>query len=77
MWPNPWSSTANISGLPFDHLYLGVKLLREKAAFEGFRYKLDPKTGYLLALQTLYSNFSSPIMMLEGETDKDMKTVRL
>ena len=56
----------------------GVRLLKQKLKFEGFRFKEHPETQITTALQILFSHgFASPVMLVDGETDEDMQTLRL
>ena len=56
----------------------GVRLLKQKLKFEGFRFKKHPETQITTAAQILFSHgFASPVMLVDGETDEDMQTLRL
>lgn len=52
--------------------------MKRQIRFEGLRFKLDPKTKLLTAVQSLFTNgFSSPVVLLDGETAEDMQTIYL
>ena len=56
----------------------GVRLLKQKLKFEGVRFKKHPETQFTTALQILFSHgFASAVMLVDGETDEDMQTLRL
>ena len=56
----------------------GVRQLKQKLKFEGVRFKKHPETQITTAAQILFSHgFASAVMLVDGETDEDMQTLRL
>ena len=63
---------------PNDWFDFGVRQLKQKFEFEGFRFKKHPETQITTAGQILFSHgFASAVMLVDGETDEDMQTLRL
>lgn len=78
IWPNPYTRSNNIAGAPIEIVEFGVRCIKQKIAFQGFRFKTDPESGQLVAAQILYSHgFSSSVITILGHTDKGMKKLML
>lgn len=83
-WPNPHSKICPVSRMPNEYFEHCMKWLDPLFRFSGFRYKLDAEGKYLTAMQLLLLHgpnstreFNSPIWTADGETEEDMKEIRL